>query len=57
MRLPREDVRDEKDVPLHQALDGESLRKAGWMWEVVRRTAQTGTEQRPYKRPRAQCVM
>jgi hemerythrin superfamily protein len=44
VRLLREDVRDEEDVllpRLQQALDGESLRRAGWMWEVVRRTAPT----------------
>ncbi|PND52490.1 hemerythrin domain-containing protein [Rhodococcus sp. ENV425] len=43
-RLLREDVRDEEDVllpRLQQALRADALRRIGWMWELVRRTAPT----------------
>lgn len=42
--LLSEDVRDEEDVllpRLQQALDADTLRTLGWMWEVARRTAPT----------------
>lgn len=42
--LLRQDARDEEDVllpRLQQQLDARALRRIGWMWEVVRRTAPT----------------
>ena len=52
----REDVRDEEDEPLprlQDRLDTQELRRIGWQWEAVRRTAPTRPHPVVARRPPA----